>query len=145
MIILLIEKDPLLLHHLNVQFKELGHRVKTASTAQEGLHQALNYPIDVAIIDLSLPDEDGICLLQKIRNQDVKFPILVLTSRIHLHDKLDAFNAGADDYVIKPCKVQELSARLNALFRRSAGVATSVIIYGNIEINLLSCKSFLLI
>ena len=140
MIILLIEEDPILLHHLSVQFRELGHRVKTARTAKEGLHQALNYPIDVAIIDLSLPDEDGLSLLYKIRTQDVKFPILVLTSRMHLHDKLDAFNAGADDYVIKPCKVKELSARLNALFRRSAGVATSVIIYSDIEINLLNCK-----
>ncbi len=87
--ILVVEDDPLLSHHLKVQLGELGNQVQVAGTAKEGFFQATNYPIDVAIVDLGLPDQDGIALIQRLRDEDVKAPILILTARVNWQDKVE--------------------------------------------------------
>ncbi|WP_372872494.1 response regulator [Shewanella sp.] len=134
--ILVVEDDPLLSHHLKVQLSELGNQVQVANTAQEGFFQATNYPIDVAIVDLGLPDQDGIELITRLRDAELKAPILILTARVNWQDKVEGLNAGADDYLVKPFQKEELVARLDALVRRSAGFVKPKITSGSLELDL---------
>ncbi|ABO24214.1 response regulator [Shewanella loihica] len=134
--ILVVEDDPLLSHHLKVQLSELGNQVQVAQTAKEGFYQATNYPIDIAIIDLGLPDQDGISLIQSLRKAELKAPILILTARVNWQDKVEGLNAGADDYLVKPFQKEELVARLDALVRRSAGFVKPQITSGPLELDL---------
>ncbi|MCL1049174.1 response regulator [Shewanella abyssi] len=134
--ILVVEDDPILSHHLKVQLSELGNQLQVALTAKEGFYQATNYPIDVAIVDLGLPDQDGISLIKSMRDNGVKAPILILTARVNWQDKVEGLNAGADDYLVKPFQKEELVARLDALVRRSAGFVKPIITSGALEIDL---------
>jgi len=134
--ILVVEDDPLLSHHLKVQLSELGNQVQVALTAKEGFYQATNYPIDIAIVDLGLPDQDGISLIQNLRDAGLKAPVLILTARVNWQDKVEGLNAGADDYLVKPFQKEELVARLDALVRRSAGFVKPIITSGALELDL---------
>jgi len=134
--ILVVEDDPLLSHHLKVQLSELGNQVQVALTAKEGFYQATNYPIDIAIVDLGLPDQDGISLIQNLRDAGLKAPVLILTARVNWQDKVEGLNAGADDYLVKPFQKEELVARLDALVRRSAGFVKPQITSGALELDL---------
>ena len=134
--ILVVEDDPILSHHLQVQLSELGNQVQVALTAKEGFYQATNYPIDVAIIDLGLPDQDGMSLIENLRDAGLKAPILILTARVNWQDKVVGLNAGADDYLVKPFQKEELVARLDALVRRSAGFVRPQITSGDLELDL---------
>ncbi|MCH1921403.1 MULTISPECIES: response regulator [Shewanella] len=134
--ILVVEDDPLLSHHLKVQLSELGNQVQVAATAKEGFYQATDYPIDVAIVDLGLPDQDGISLIKQLRDAELKAPILILTARVNWQDKVEGLNAGADDYLVKPFQKEELVARLDALVRRSAGFVKPVINSGELSLDL---------
>ncbi|GGQ32166.1 response regulator [Shewanella litoralis] len=134
--ILVIEDDPILSHHLTVQLSDAGNQVQVALTAKEGFYQATNYPIDVAIIDLGLPDQDDISLIKSLRSADVKAPIIILTARLTWQDKVEGLNAGADDYLVKPFQKEELIARLDAIVRRSGGFVRSVITSGPLQLDL---------
>jgi two-component system response regulator PhoP len=134
--ILVVEDDPILSHHLKVHLSDLGNQVQVALTAKEGFYQATNYPIDVAIVDLGLPDQDGISLIQQLREAGLKAPILILTARVNWQDKVEGLNAGADDYLVKPFQKEELVARLDALVRRSAGFVKPVICSGELKLDL---------
>ncbi|GLP94719.1 response regulator [Paraferrimonas sedimenticola] len=134
--ILVVEDDPILSHHLKVQLEEMGNVVQVAPNAKEGLYQATNYPIEVAVVDLGLPDQDGISLIAQMREADVRAPVLILTARVNWQDKVEGLNAGADDYLVKPFQKEELVARLNALVRRSAGFVKTVITCEHLELDL---------
>lgn len=82
---------------------------------------------DVAIVDLGLPDEDGLSLIRRWRSHDVSVPVLVLTAREGWQDKVEVLSAGADDYVTKPFHIEEVAARMQALLRRNSGLASQVI------------------
>ncbi len=140
--ILIVEDDPLLGHHLTSQLSELGNQVHCAKTAQEGLFTAKAYPNDIAIVDLGLPDRDGLSLIKDIRREKIRMPILILTGRANWQDKVSGLDAGADDYLVKPFQKEELVARLNALVRRSAGFIKPEISADNIRIDLLAKKAF---
>lgn len=118
-----------------MQLSAQGNQVQVALTAKEGFYQATNYPIDAAIIDLGLPDQDGISLIKMLRNADVKAPILILTARLTWQDKVEGLNAGADDYLVKPFQKEELIARLDAIVRRSSGFVRSTITSGALQID----------
>ncbi|GIU02418.1 response regulator [Shewanella algidipiscicola] len=134
--ILIVEDDPILSHHLKVQLSDLGNNIQVALTAKEGFYQATNYPIDVAIVDLGLPDQDGISLIHTLRQAGLKAPILILTARVNWQDKVEGLNAGADDYLVKPFQKEELVARLDALVRRSAGFVKPQITSGPLLLDL---------
>ncbi|ADN76344.1 two component transcriptional regulator, winged helix family [Ferrimonas balearica DSM 9799] len=134
--ILVIEDDPLLCHHLKVRLSELGNQVQASQTASEGEYLANNYPLDIAVVDLGLPDESGLSLIQRLRDQGKAFPILILTARDSWQDKVEGLNAGADDYLVKPFRIEELMARLNALVRRSAGFIKPEISCGSLKMDL---------
>ena len=125
--ILLVEDTLLLRHHLGVQLQELGHLVDSASDAQEADYYCQEHELDLAIVDLGLPDEDGLSLITRWRQHGIAFPILILTAREAWEDKVKGLEAGADDYVTKPFQLEEVVARINALVRRASGLASSLI------------------
>ncbi len=125
--ILVVEDNTLLRHHLSVQLKELGHQVDAAEDAREADYFLNEHTPDVAVVDLGLPGEDGMSLLQRWRTNGIKLPILVLTAREGWQAKVAALQAGADDYVTKPFHIEEIIARLQALLRRNSGHASQII------------------
>ncbi len=138
MMVLLVEDESLLRHHLSYQLQDAGHQTLEAENGEMGWLHAQDGSPDVAVIDLGLPDFDGLELIRKIRSAGLSFPILVLTARGNWQDKVTSLNAGADDYLVKPFELEELKARLNALTRRSAGFAQPVLSLGPFSINTLS-------
>jgi two-component system, OmpR family, response regulator PhoP len=124
--ILVVEDDESLRASLCEGLREAGYAVDQAGDGREGLFAAQEYPIDLAIVDLGLPEMSGIELIRKLRDQGGDRPILILTARDRWQDKVEGLESGADDYLVKPFHLEELLARLNALLRRSAGFASPV-------------------
>ncbi|CBA30024.1 two-component system response regulator PhoP [Cronobacter turicensis] len=125
--VLVVEDNALLRHHLKVQLSELGHQVDAAEDAKEADYYLNEHLPDVAIVDLGLPDEDGLSLIRRWRASEITLPILVLTAREGWQDKVEVLGAGADDYVTKPFHIEEVVARMQALLRRNSGLASQVI------------------
>src|SRR5690606_8529378 len=109
------EDEPQLQQQLLTQLRGLGYTVDSACDGQEGMFLGSEYDYDLAIIDLGLPKLDGISLIKQLRQQQKKFPILILTARGNWQDKVEGLEAGADDYLVKPFHQEELRARINAL------------------------------
>jgi len=133
--ILLIEDEVHLRDQISQQLQQQNLTVDAAADGEEGLYQGLEYPYDVAIIDLGLPKLSGIEVIQKLRSSGKDFPILILTARGRWQDKVEGLEAGADDYLVKPFHFEELSARINALARRSSGWANSILRCGSVTLN----------
>lgn len=125
--VLVVEDNALLRHHLKVQIQDAGHQVDDAEDAKEADYYLNEHLPDIAIVDLGLPDEDGLSLIRRWRSNDVSLPILVLTARESWQDKVEVLSAGADDYVTKPFHIEEVMARMQALMRRNSGLASQVI------------------
>ena len=128
--VLLCEDDDLIASGIAAGLTAQGmtvDRVATAAAAQAMLQAAA---FDVMVLDLGLPDEDGLKLLQRLRQQGESLPVLVLTARDAVTDRVDGLQAGADDYLLKPFDLRELAARLHTLLRRSSGRAVNIIEHG---------------
>ena len=136
--VLLVEDDQALSRSLRSHLADAGLRVDCAEDGREGLYYATEYPIDLAIVDLGLPELSGIELIKKVREGGHAYPILVLTARDRWQDKVEALKTGADDYVVKPFHVEEVLARVNALLRRAGGWAQSQLICGPLTLDTLS-------
>jgi len=134
--LLVIEDDVVLRESLAAKLAEGGFAVEQAADGKEGLYFALEYPIDLAIVDLGLPEMSGIEVIREARAQGKTYPILILTARDRWEDKVDGLDAGADDYVVKPFHVEEVTARVNALLRRSGGWASSVLTAGPVMLDM---------
>ncbi|OSM96116.1 MULTISPECIES: two-component system response regulator PhoP [Lonsdalea] len=134
--ILVVEDNVLLRHHLTVQMNEMGHQVDAAADAKEANYFLHEHAPDIAVVDLGLPDEDGVSLIRRWRSQQVKIPILVLTARESWQEKVIVLEAGADDYVTKPFHLEEVMARVQALMRRNSGLASQVISMPPFEVDL---------
>ena len=141
--ILLVEDDPDLNNQVKVSLEENGYSVDSALDGEEGHFLGDTEPYDAVILDLGLPKIDGITVLENWRKENKKFPVLILTARDRWSEKVNGFDAGADDYVTKPFQMEELLARLRALIRRSAGHATSDIECGPLKIDTKSNKVFI--
>ncbi len=128
--ILIIEDESALRQRLATSFEEDGYVVDSAPDGTEGLYMGREFPVDVAVIDLGLPDMSGMEVIRTLRGEDRDFPVLILTARDRWQDKVEGLEAGADDYLAKPFHIEELKARVNALVRRSAGWATPVLEFG---------------
>ena len=133
--LLVIEDDTTLRESLCRQLADAGFGVEKAADGKEGLYFALEYPIDLAIIDLGLPEISGLEVIRELREKGKTYPILILTARDRWQDKVDGLSAGADDYVVKPFHFEEVSARVNALLRRSGGWASAVLSAGPVSLN----------
>lgn len=133
--LLVIEDDDTLRESLVSQLGAAGYGVEYAADGKEGLYYALEYPIDLAVVDLGLPGIPGMDLIRRVRDAGKTYPILILTARDRWQDKVDGLSAGADDYVVKPFHFEEITARINALLRRSGGWASSVLVAGPVSLD----------
>ena len=133
--LLLVEDDRLLSHSLIRQLEKSGFSVDTAHTAKEATALGEQEDYRVSILDLGLPDGNGLDVLKKWRANRVSFPVLILTARDDWHDKVNGLKAGADDYLAKPFQTEELIARLNAIVRRSEGRVHSLVKAGRFELD----------
>lgn len=133
--VLVIEDDETLRAALCSQLSEAGFGIEQAADGREGLYFALEYPVDLAIVDLGLPQVSGLDLIREVRSKGKTYPILILTARDRWQDKVDGLSAGADDYVVKPFQFEELSARVNALLRRSGGWASPTLSAGPVSLD----------
>lgn len=122
--VLIVEDEAALLQTLRTRLNEAGFTVDVAADGEEGLFAGMEYPLDIAIIDLGLPKLPGLEVIRRLRAARKTYPILILTSRDSWQDKVEGLQAGADDYVAKPFHFEELQARLQALLRRAGGWAT---------------------
>jgi two-component system response regulator PhoP len=128
--VLLVEDEAALREGLRENLSGAGFTVDVAADGEEGLFAGLEYPLDVAIIDLGLPKLPGLDLIRRLRAEGRTYPILVLTARDRWQDKVQGLDAGADDYVAKPFHFEEVLARLQALLRRSGGWASATLSCG---------------
>jgi two-component system, OmpR family, response regulator PhoP len=133
--LLLIEDDAALRLGLARQLEAEGYRVDQAADGADGLFQAQEYPVDLAIVDLGLPKMNGITVVQRLRAEGRTIPILILTARGSWQDKVVGLEAGADDYLVKPFEYPELAARVKALLRRSLKAASDVLTLGPLAID----------
>lgn len=133
--VLLVEDEQHLQQQLNEQLKKQGFVIDCASDGEEGQYFADSWPYDLGIIDLGLPGMSGLELITHIREAKQEFPILILTARSNWQDKVEGLEAGADDYLTKPFHMEELLARVNALLRRAAGHASTLMKFGPISLD----------
>jgi two-component system OmpR family response regulator len=133
--VLLVEDDADLQRLLKKALADAGYVVDSASDGEEGHFLGDTEPYDVVILDLGLPKLDGVRVLEKWRKSGRTMPVLILTARDQWSDKVSGFDAGADDYLAKPFHTEELLARVRALLRRAAGLATSEIDVGLMKID----------
>jgi two-component system response regulator PhoP len=133
--VLLIEDEPQLRAELVALLHAEGFAVDATGNGAEGAYLGAEYPIDVAIVDLGLPDIPGIDVIRQWRQSDLSFPVLILTARNRWEDKVRGLEIGADDYLVKPFQNEELIARLRALVRRAAGWAESKLRCGPIVLD----------
>jgi two-component system, OmpR family, response regulator len=116
--VLVVEDDPAILELLSSALRFAGFEVSTAATASEALRTVAAGPPDLMLLDIMLPDQDGFEVLRRIRGQGNDFPVLFLTARDGVADRVAGLTAGADDYVVKPFSVEEVVARIRAVLRR---------------------------
>lgn len=133
--VLVIEDENALREQLAKTLRRAGYAVDAASDGEEGAYMGSEYPVDVAVLDLGLPDIDGLEVLSRWRDAGFTFPVLVLTARSRWDEKVEGLESGADDYLAKPFHMEEMLARLRALLRRSAGLASRVLTAGPIELD----------
>jgi two-component system OmpR family response regulator len=137
--VLLVEDDLKIASFILRGLKESGFVVDHAVDGNEGLHMALTEPYDTAIIDIMLPQLDGLSLIQDIRRQQINTPVIILSAKRSVDDRVKGLHAGGDDYLTKPFAFSELLARVQALIRRSTGASEPTgLAVGDLSMNLLT-------
>lgn len=121
--ILLVEDDHTLAKFILKGLREESYAADHADNGQDGLHLALTEPYDAAIVDIMLPGLDGLSLIQEMRQQQLQTPVIILSAKRSVDDRVRGLQSGSDDYLTKPFAISELLARLQALIRRSTGTA----------------------
>jgi len=133
--VLLIEDDELIAHGILAGLRAHGLTVDGVTTAAQAEATLSSVHCDVVILDLGLPDEDGMSLLRRLRRGGMALPVLVLTARDAVEDRVAGLRAGADDYLLKPFDLNELVARLQALLRCAAGRSVDIIEHGPLRLD----------
>ena len=133
--VLLVEDEPALAHALQQALQRAGYVVDVVADGRRAWFQGGVEPYDVIVLDLGLPQLDGLSVLQRWRAEGVRTPVLILTARDAWHDKVAGIDAGADDYLTKPFHGEELLARLRALIRRAHGLAAPVLSCGEVTLD----------
>ncbi len=141
--ILLIEDDENLNRQLAQMLRDADYVVDCAYDGEEGHFLGDTEPYDAVILDIGLPQMDGVTVLDKWRQAGRNMPVLILTARDRWSDKVAGIDAGADDYVTKPFHIEEVMARIRALIRRAAGHAAATITCGPIELDVKASKATL--
>jgi two-component system response regulator PhoP len=133
--LLIVEDEPALRETLAQQFRTAGFAVDLAGDGVDGEFSGKEYPIDIAVVDLGLPGKSGLDAIRAWRKADKSFPVLILTARDSWQEKVAGLDAGADDYVTKPFRFEEVLARVQALLRRSGGWSQPLLKSGVIELD----------
>ena len=133
--VLLVEDEKDLAGIIKQGLEEHGYSVDMAHDGEEGLYMAENYPVDVIVLDIMLPIMSGLDILKTIRSNDINTPVIMLTAKDTVKDKIGGLDIGADDYLTKPFDFDELLARIRALLRRGGDIKESVIRIADMEID----------
>lgn len=133
--LLLVEDDDTIGPQLQSALQHAGYAVDLTKDGVDAEANATLEPYDLILLDLGLPKRPGLEVLNHLRHDGNKTPVIILTARGSWQDKVTGFNAGADDYVSKPFQIEELLARINAVLKRSHGISTADIHYGHFKLN----------
>ncbi len=133
--VLLVEDDPVLRGQLQTGLADAGYAVDLADNGRDAQHLGETEPFDAVVLDLGLPQVDGLTVLQRWRAGGRTMPVLILTARDSWHEKVAGIDAGADDYLAKPFHMEELLARLRALIRRAQGLASPLLHCGALSLD----------
>lgn len=133
--LLLVEDDLMVASGIKLGLCDAGYAVDWVGSAERALEAVQSASFDIAVIDIGLPQMDGLALTAALRAHGLQFPVLILTARDALHDRVQGLDMGADDYMVKPFELPELLARLRALLRRSQAATTAVLGFGPLEMD----------
>jgi two-component system response regulator TctD len=133
--VLLVEDDPALSRGIIALLKAAGHAADSAKDGETALYLMDSEPSSLVILDIGLPDMSGFEVIKRLRAHGCKTPILVLTARDNIADRVKGLDLGADDYLLKPFNASELAARVRALLRRDHGDPSPVLVIGNLTID----------
>jgi DNA-binding response OmpR family regulator len=136
--ILAIEDEKKIAAFVRKGLEAQGFVVETAANGDDGFLLATTRPYDALILDIMLPGKDGLSILRNLRERKIPLPVILLTARSELNERLEGLNLGADDYLTKPFHIEELIARLHAVTRRAAGAGQSILAVADLKMNLLT-------
>ena len=140
--VLVVEDDPVIADFVAKGLRQAGYAVDVAGDGDEGLRLALARPYDAAVVDVMVPGIDGLTLIERLRAKKNRTPVLVLSARRSVDDRVKGLTAGGDDYLTKPFAFAELLARVQALIRRAGGTAEpTTLTVGDLTMDLLSRPS----
>jgi two-component system, OmpR family, response regulator len=141
--VLLVEDDPKIAGFVRKGLEQAGFAMDHADNGEDGLHLALGEPYDVAIIDIMLPKLDGLGLIAELRRRQKDLPVIILSAKRSVADRVKGLQTGSDDYLVKPFAFAELLARVQALIRRTSGTAHPTHLeMGELVMDLLSREVF---
>jgi two-component system OmpR family response regulator len=139
--LLLVEDDRKIALFVKNGLKQAGFAVDHTDNGEDGLHLAITEPYDLAIVDIMLPKLDGLTMIEEIRRQEIAFPVLILSAKREVNDRVKGLNLGGDDYLTKPFAFSELLARVQALIRRASKLSNpSSLTVSDLKLNLQSRK-----
>jgi two-component system OmpR family response regulator len=133
--LLLVEDDVMVASGIKLGLSDAGYAVDWVGSAERALEVTESEAFDIAVIDIGLPLQDGLALTQALRKAGHAMPVLILTARDALQDRVQGLDRGADDYMVKPFELPELLARLRALLRRSQAATSAVLSFGPLELD----------
>lgn len=136
--VLVVEDEKQIADFVTKGLAEQGFRVDHCANGDEALERLYTEPFDAVVLDIMLPGRDGLSILKQFRKKGHTTPVILLTARSELDERIEGLNTGADDYMTKPFYVEELVARLHAVIRRSSDEQTSLLKAGNVSLNLLT-------
>ncbi len=136
--VLIVEDEKKIASFLRKGLESQGFVVDVSHHGDEGFTLATTRPYDAAILDIMLPGKDGLSILRNLRERKTPLPVILLTARSELNERLEGLNLGADDYLTKPFHIEELIARLHAVTRRASGTSQSLLKVGDLTLNLLT-------
>ncbi len=136
--VLVVEDERKIASFVRQGLEEQGFDVEVCGNGTEAFERATTRPYDALVLDIMLPGRDGLSVLRGLRERKVAVPVILLTARSELNERLDGLNLGADDYMTKPFFVEELAARLQAVVRRASGEPAGLLRAGDLTVNLLT-------
>ena len=136
--ILVVEDEKKIAAFVRKGLEAVGFVVEVAQRGDEGYTLATTRPYDALVLDIMLPGRDGLSILRNLRERKIPLPVILLTARSELNERLEGLNLGADDYLTKPFHIEELIARLHAITRRATGASLSLLSVADLTMNLLT-------
>jgi len=136
--VLVVEDEKKIAAFIRKGLEAQGFVVEVAHHGDDGFTRATTRPYDAMVLDIMLPGRDGLSILRQLRERKIGVPVILLTARSELNERVEGLNLGADDYLTKPFHIEELIARLHAVTRRAAGTPQSILAVGDLILNLLT-------